>query len=117
MLPVIDLRGSGRDPAGLLPRAPADAVEAARAAVRQLVEDVAARGDAAVADAARRFDGTDAPPAAWRATAAELAAAEAALDPTLRAALVDAIERARAFHAAQRPADLVWTGRDRKSVV
>ena len=26
MLPVIDLRGSGRDPAGLLPRAPADAV-------------------------------------------------------------------------------------------
>ena len=28
MLPVIDLRGSGRDPAGLLPRAPAEAVEA-----------------------------------------------------------------------------------------
>ena len=111
MLPVIDLRGSGRDPAGLLPRAPADAVEAARAGVRRLVEDVATRGDAAVADAARRFDGTDAPPAAWRATAAELAAAEAALDPALRAALVDAIERARAFHAAQRPADLVWTGR------
>jgi len=111
VLPVIDLRGSGRDPAGLLPRAPADAVEAARAGVRRLVEDVATRGDAAVADAARRFDGTDAPPAAWRATAAELAAAEAALDPALRAALVDAIERARAFHAAQRPADLVWTGR------
>ena len=111
MLPVIDLRGSGRDPAGLLPRAPADAVEAARAGVRRLVEDVATRGDAAVADAARRFDGTDAPPAAWRATAAELAAAAAALDPALRAALVDAIERARAFHAAQRPADLVWTGR------
>jgi histidinol dehydrogenase len=111
VLPVIDLRGSGRDPAGLLPRALADAVEAARAGVRRLVEDVATRGDAAVADAARRFDGTDAPPAAWRAAAAELAAAEAALDPALRAALVDAIERARAFHAAQRPADLVWTGR------
>jgi histidinol dehydrogenase len=111
VLPVIDLRGSGRDPAGLLPRAPAEAVAAARAGVRQLVEDVAARGDAAVAEAARRFDGVDAPPTAWRTTADELAAAEAALDPDLRAALVDAIERARAFHRAQRPADRVWSER------
>jgi histidinol dehydrogenase len=53
----------------------------------------------------------DAPPAAWRATAAELAAAELALDPPLRAALLDAIERVRAFHQAQRPADLIWRGR------
>ncbi|HET9559402.1 MAG TPA: histidinol dehydrogenase, partial [Actinomycetota bacterium] len=84
MLPVVDLRGSDRDPAGLLPRAPADAVEAARAGVRELIEDVAARGDAAVAEAARRFDGVDTAPDAWRATAAELAAAEAALDPAVR---------------------------------
>jgi histidinol dehydrogenase len=111
VLPVIDLRGSGRDPAGLLPRAPAEAVEAARAGVRRLVDDVVARGDAAVAEAARRFDGVDAPPTAWRASADELAAAEAALDPELRAALGDAIERARAFHQAQRPADLVWSER------
>ena len=111
MLPVVDLRGSDRDPAGLLPRAPADAVEAARAGVRELVEDVAARGDAAVAEAARRFDGVDTAPDAWRATADELAAAEAALDPVLRTALLDAIERAGAFHRAQRPADLVWTDR------
>ena len=111
MLPVVDLRGSDRDPAGLLPRAPADAVEAARAGVRELVDDVAARGDAAVAEAARRFDGVDTAPDAWRATADELAAAEAALDPVLRTALLDAIERAAAFHRAQRPADLVWTDR------
>jgi histidinol dehydrogenase len=111
VLPVVDLRGSDRVPAGLLPRAPADAVEAARAGVRELVDDVAARGDAAVAEAARRFDGVDTAPDAWRATAGELAAAEAALDPELRAALLDAIERAAAFHRAQRPADLVWTGR------
>jgi histidinol dehydrogenase len=111
VLPVIDLRGSGRDPAGLLPRAPADAVEAARSGVRELVADVAARGDAAVADAARRFDRVEAPPAAWRATAEELAAAEAALGLELRAALLDAVERARAFHLAQRPADLVWSDR------
>ena len=111
MLPVVDLRGSDRDPAGLLPRAPADAVEAARAEVRRLVEDVAARGDAAVAEAARRLDGVDAAPAAWRATPDELAAAGQRLDPGLRAALVDAIDRARAFHEAQRPADVVWSQR------
>jgi len=111
VLPVIDLRGSGRDPAGLLPRAPAEAVEAARVEVRRLVDDVAARGDAAVAEAAQRFDGVDAPPAAWRASADELAAAEAALDPDLRAALLDAIGRAHAFHQAQRPGDLVWSER------
>jgi histidinol dehydrogenase len=111
VLPVVDLRGSDRDPAELLPRAPAAQVEAARATVRELVAAVASRGDPAVADAARRFDGVDAPPAAWRATAAELAAAEAALGRELRAALADAIERVRAFHQAQRPADLVWTGR------
>ncbi|HEX8858303.1 MAG TPA: histidinol dehydrogenase, partial [Actinomycetes bacterium] len=100
MLPVIDLRGSARDPAGLLPRAPAADLAAARASVRALVEDVAERGDHAVAEAAWRFDGVDTPPAAWRATAAELAAAEAALDPELRTALLDAIERVRAFHRA-----------------
>ena len=95
MLPVVDLRGSDRDPSGVLPRAPAEAVEAAWAGVRELVGDVAARGDEAVAEAARRFDGVDTPPEAWRATAEELAAAEAGLDPDLRAALLDAIERAR----------------------
>jgi histidinol dehydrogenase len=111
VLPVLDLRGSDRDPAGLLPRAPADAVEAARAGVRRLVEDVAVRGDAAVAEAARRFDGIDTAPAEWRVTADELAAAEAGLGPGLRAALLDAIGRARAFHQAQRPADVVWSDR------
>jgi len=111
VLPVVDLRGSDRDPAGLLPRAPAEAVEAARAGVRELVEDVAARGDAAVGDAARRFDGVDADPDGWRVTVGELAAAEAGLDRDLRAALLDATARARAFHRAQRPADLVWSDR------
>jgi histidinol dehydrogenase len=111
VLPVVDLRGSGRDPAELLPRAPAAAVEAARAGVRELVADVAARGDAAVADAARRLDGVDTPPPAWRATPEELAAAERDLDPAVRAALLDAIQRARAFHRAQRPTDLVVTDR------
>jgi histidinol dehydrogenase len=111
VLPVIDLRGSDRDPAGLLPRAPAADVEAAWASVRALVADVAARGDRAVAEAARRFDRVDVPPGAWRATAAELAAAERGLGEPLRAALLEVIDRVRGFHQAQRPAELVWTGR------
>src|SRR6266536_623451 len=111
MLPVIDLRGSDRDPAELLPRASVANLTAARASVRALVADIAERGDHAVAAADRRFDGVQAPPETWRATVEELAAAERALDPGLRAALLDATERVRAFHEAQRPADLVWTGR------
>jgi histidinol dehydrogenase len=111
LLSVIDLRGSDRDPAGLLPRAPAAELAAARDAVRALVADVAARGDLAVAEAALRFDGVDAPPSAWRATPAELAAARRALEPALRAALGDAIERVRAFHEAQRPATVHFTAR------
>ncbi|HYT27080.1 MAG TPA: histidinol dehydrogenase, partial [Actinomycetota bacterium] len=111
MLPLIDLRGSDRDPSGLLPRAPAADVAAARASVRALVGDVAARGDAAVAEAARRFDRVDAPPGRWRATAEELARAGRALDPGLRDALRDATERVRAFHEVQRPAPAVFAGR------
>jgi histidinol dehydrogenase len=111
VLPVIDLRGSARDPAEILPRAPAVDLAAARASVRALVADVAECGDQAVAEATRRFDGVDAPPAAWRVTAAELAEAEALLEPALRDALLDAIGRVRSFHEAQRPADLVFEGR------
>jgi len=111
VLPVIDLRGSDRDPSGLLPRAQRADVAAARASVRAIVDDVAARGDVAVAEAARRFDGVDTPPARWRASAEELAAAERALDPAVRAALGDAADRVRAFHEAQRPAPVTFTDR------
>ena len=114
MLRLLDLRGRDAEQAALatlLPRAPAAKVDEARAAAKALVADVAARGDAAVAEAMARFDGVSAPPTAWRASPAELAAAEAALDPALRAALVDAIERVRAFHAAQRPADQPFSDR------
>jgi histidinol dehydrogenase len=111
VLPLIDLRGCDRDPAGLLPRAPAADVAAARASVRALVDDVAVRGDEAVAEAARRFDQVDTPPARWRATRQELAAAERALDPAVRAALRDAAERVRAFHEAQRPSPVTFTAR------
>jgi histidinol dehydrogenase len=114
VLRLLDLRGRDADQAtlaALLPRAPAAKVDEARASVRALVADVAARGDAAVAEAAARFDGVSAPPSAWRVTPAELAAAEAALAPALRAALIDASDRVRAFHRAQRPADQAFSDR------
>ena len=114
MLSVVDLRGTDRVPAGLLPRAPAEAVAAARAGVREVVDAVADRGDEAVAEAARRFDGVDMPPAAWRVTADELAAAEAALHPDLRLALLDAVERARAGWPGQ-PRGPRPPGRGRRS--
>jgi histidinol dehydrogenase len=112
VLPVLDLRGDDRDPTGLLPRAPAADLAEARAGVRAIVEDVARRGDEAVAAAARRFDGVETRPAAWRVDAEELAAAERSLSRALRAALLDAIARVREFHQAQRPPDLDWRGRD-----
>jgi histidinol dehydrogenase len=70
--------------------------------VRPVCDDVRARGDAAVLDAAERFDGVR--PAALRVPREALRAALAALDPAVRDALEEATRRARAVHAAQRRA-------------
>ena len=59
MLRRIDLRGrslTSAELAGVLPRAALD-VEEAVTRVRPLIEDVRARGGAALRDAAQRFDG------------------------------------------------------------
>jgi histidinol dehydrogenase len=101
-----DLRGSHPDRAELhriLPRAAVD-VAATLATVEPIVADVRQRGDAAVLDATARLDGVT--PAQLRVPAAELAAALAALDPDVRAALEVAIERVRVVHAAQRRTDV-----------
>jgi histidinol dehydrogenase len=83
----------------LLPRAAID-VDVAVDAVRPVCDDVRARGDAAVLDAAERFDGVR--PPYLRVPAAELEAAAAGLDPAVRDALAEAIRRARLVHRAQR---------------
>jgi histidinol dehydrogenase len=82
-----------------LPRAKVD-VAAATAAVTATVEDVAARGYAAVRDATLRFDGVDVPDP--RVPPAALADALAGLEPEVRAALTESIRRARIGHEAQR---------------
>ncbi len=108
MLSRIDLRGqpaatlSREKLDGVLPRAALD-VEAALAQVQPVCEDVRLRGGAAVRDYTLRFDGVDL--ATTRVAAADLAGAVAALDPAVRAALEEAIRRARLVHEAQRPAD------------
>ncbi len=63
--------------------------------------DVRERGAAALRDLAERFDGVR--PQHLRVPVAALEAALDGLDPTVRAALEEAIRRARAVHAAQRP--------------
>ena len=103
MLPRIDLRGRGDlDPGPLLPRAALD-VEAAVAAVRPICDDVRDRGADAVRDATKRFDGVDVD--SLRVPAAALTDALDRLDPAVRAALEEAIRRARRVHEAQRRTD------------
>ncbi len=103
MLRRIDLTATGPadliGPAGVLPRAAVD-VSAATAAVLPVVEDVAARGYAAVREATLRFDGVDV--ADPRVPADALQDALDRLDPGVRDALAESTRRARLVHEAQR---------------
>jgi histidinol dehydrogenase len=94
----LDLRDGAADPRDVLPRARLD-VAAAQASVAPIIEAVRERGKAAVVELTERYDGVQldelrVPPEA-------LNDALAALDPALRAALTEAIERARRVHSAQ----------------
>lgn len=105
MIGRVDLRGQQPTPESLravLPRAALD-LEVALDVVRPLCEDVRARGAAAVRELTVRLDGVDV--ATTRVPAETLAAALAALDPAVRAALEEAARRARLVHEAQRRRD------------
>ncbi|MDE8651978.1 histidinol dehydrogenase [Novosphingobium album (ex Liu et al. 2023)] len=72
--------------------------------VALILADVRNRGDEAVAELTRRFDGHSlSDDAAWRIERAECREAFEALKPDLRAALELAAQRIRAFHEAQKP--------------
>src|SRR5690349_6237032 len=76
------------------------------AVVAEIIEDVAARGDAALIDYTRRFDGVDLAPGTLRLTREEIAAgAKTAAGETV-AALRLAAERIEAFHRRQLPAEI-----------
>lgn len=70
--------------------------------VKAILEDVRRRGDAAVVDYLRRFDGIDWPPERWRVSPEAMAAAWKELAPEVREALHREAEAVRRFHEAQR---------------
>jgi histidinol dehydrogenase len=76
------------------------------AAVQQIIEDVVARGDAALIDYTRRFDRVDLSKVGIAVSPAEVKAAEAKCPPEQLKALDLAYERIVAFHERQRPQDL-----------
>ncbi len=75
----------------------------ARDVVTDVLAAVQQRGDAAVAEYTRRFDGWDG--SAWLVPPAELKLALEALDPELRQALETAAEQVEWFHRQSRPRD------------
>jgi len=103
VLTRIDLRGFTGDVAERLPRptAPADGpVEA----VREILADVRGRGDAALRDLTRRFDGVEL--TSTRVEPAEIAAATRRVPSDVLAALEAAAESIAAYHEAQMPNDI-----------
>ncbi|HTV45199.1 MAG TPA: histidinol dehydrogenase [Stellaceae bacterium] len=79
------------------------------AAVAAIIEDVAHRGDAALLDYTRRFDGIGLEASELRLSQAEIAAAAATVPAETVAALRQAAERIESFHRRQLPAALDYT--------
>ncbi len=107
MLSRIDLRGRTLGTAELrrtLPRGAAD-VDSVVDVVRPVVESVREHGSSAALDHGQKFDGVR--PASVRVPAEVIAEAAENLDPAVRAALTEAIRRARIVHSAQRRSDTV----------
>lgn len=73
--------------------------------VAAIIADVRMRGDAALRDLTRRFDGHDLDAKGWDIPRADRRAALDGLDKPLRAALELAADRIATYHAAQTPAD------------
>ncbi|HEU4675997.1 MAG TPA: histidinol dehydrogenase [Motilibacteraceae bacterium] len=106
MISRIDLRGKETDPRDVLPRAALD-VEAALEAVRPICDDVRHRGAEALREITARFDGVQLE--TTRVPAQAIADALEQLDPAVRAALEEAVRRARLVHEAQRREDATVT--------
>lgn len=76
------------------------------AAVARIIDDVAARGDAALVEYTNRFDRVSLDAARLRLTADEIASGAAAAPPDTVAALEVAAARIEAFHRRQLPSDI-----------
>jgi histidinol dehydrogenase len=82
--------------------------EDVNAAVRTIIDDVRARGDAALIDYTSRFDGIDLATSGIRVTDAEIDAAFGETDPQVIDALTLAAERIERHHARQMPKDDIY---------
>jgi histidinol dehydrogenase len=80
-----------------------ESAEGVDAAVGAIIEDVAGRGDAALIDYTRRFDGVDLAASGLRLSRHEIAVGAAAASPEAVAALRLAAERIESFHHRQLP--------------
>ena len=101
----LDLRGrslSARELTAVLPR-PELGVEEAVDVVAPIVDAVRSRGAQALREYAQKFDGVR--PEHLRVPEHAIREALSSLDEDLRAALVEAIDRVRKVHAAQKPED------------
>lgn len=78
-------------------------------AVREIVADVVARGDAAVIELTRKFDRVELTPETLRVGDDEIDRAFSEADPAILAALQLAHDRIRAYHERQRPEDARYT--------
>jgi histidinol dehydrogenase len=103
MLQRRDLTAGLTDLRSVLPRATASATSVAET-VGAILDDVRARGAAAVMDATERFDGVR--PQSLRVPIEVISASLSGLDPALRTALVESMDRARVGHQAQLPAEV-----------
>ena len=104
MMQTIDLRNTSptrADLARLAPRASAAGTDAAAASAAELIADVRARGARALLDQAEKFDGVR--PKRLRMEPDDVAHAMGRLDPTVRAALEEAIDRVTAATRTQVP--------------
>ncbi len=77
--------------------------------VKAIIEAVIARGDAALVEFTRRFDGLDLSPETLRISDAEIDAAEAQCSTEALEALRLARERIEVYHRAQKPQDSTTT--------
>jgi histidinol dehydrogenase len=98
----LDLRGAGEDLRGRLPR-PQAQVEPPIDEVRAVLADVRERGDAALRELTKRFDGASID--ALRVPDEQVKAALEEIPATLRAALEVAHANIRAYHEQQRHPD------------
>jgi histidinol dehydrogenase len=95
----------------LLPRR-AGTDPATREAVARILDDVLLRGDEAVREYARRFDGVDLAPSEWELDSAGWQGALDRVNPRLRAALGRAVDRVREYHQHQREEGFHLAGDD-----